>query len=192
MNHSPAGWKSKSKLLVCGGTQVFKNGVATNDRKLTVCFTQKGKTSSGDHSSMIFKSPHAPVNIPDSTLTEYVLRNATSLGNKPALIDGPTGRTYTYAQLPGFISRLAAGLAEQGLKKGEVFAIFSPNLPEVPLAFHAVATLGAATTMVPPLFTDAEIIRQLEDSGARYLLTIPQLMEKAEGWPRRPASRNFL
>lgn len=129
---------------------------------------------------MIFKSPHAPVNIPDSTLTEYVLRNATSLGNKPALIDGPTGRTYTYAQLPDLISRLAAGFADHGVKKGEVFAIYSPNLPEVPLAFHAVASLGAATTMVPPLFTDEEIIRQLQDSGARYLLTIPPLMEKAQ------------
>lgn len=129
---------------------------------------------------MIFKSPHAPVNLPDLTLTEYVLRNATSLGNKPALIDGPSGRTYTYAQLPDLISRLAAGLANQGVKKAEVFAIYSPNLPEVALAFHAVASLGAATTMVPPLFTDEEIIRQLKDSGARYLLTIPQLMEKAQ------------
>ncbi len=60
-----------------------------------------------------------------------------------------------------------------------MFAIYSPNLPEYALAFHAVATLGAVTTMVPPLFTDEEIIKQLQDSGAKYLLTIPQLMEKA-------------
>jgi acyl-CoA synthetase (AMP-forming)/AMP-acid ligase II len=129
--------------------------------------------------SMIFKSPHAPVNIPDSTITEYVLRNASRLGDKPALIDGPTGRAYTYAQLPGLISRLAAGLAKQGVKQAEVFAIYSPNLPEVGLTFHAVASLGAATTMVPPLFTDEEIIGQLKDSGARYLLTVPQLIENA-------------
>ena len=129
---------------------------------------------------MIFKSPHAPVNIPDSTITEYVLRNATSLGDKPALIDGPTGRTYTYAQLPNLIGRLAAGLARHGVNKGEVFAIYSPNLPEVPLVFHAVASLGAATTMVPPPFTNQEIVKQLEDSGARYLLTVPQLIPNAQ------------
>jgi len=128
---------------------------------------------------MIFKSPHAPVNIPDSTITEYVLRNASRLGDKPALIDGPSGRTYTYAELPNLIGRLAAGLALQGVKKGEVFAIYSPNLPEVALAFHAVASLGAATTMVPPPFTDEEIIKQLKDSGARYLLTVPQLIQNA-------------
>lgn len=129
---------------------------------------------------MIFKSPHMPVIVPDLTITEYVLRNASRLGDKPALIDGPTGRTYTYAQLPDLISRLAAGLARHGVKKGEVFAIYTPNLPEVPLAFHAVATLGAATTMVPPLFTDEEIIKQLNDSGARYLLTVPELMPNAQ------------
>jgi len=128
---------------------------------------------------MIFNSPHAPVAIPDTTLTDYVLRRAEELGDKPALIDGPSGRTYTYAQLPVYIKRLAAGFAAHGVKRGDVFAIYSPNLPEYVLAFHAVASLGAATTMVPPLFTDDEISKQLSDSGAKFLLTIPPLFPKA-------------
>jgi acyl-CoA synthetase (AMP-forming)/AMP-acid ligase II len=128
---------------------------------------------------MIFTSPHPAVTIPDIGVTEYVLRRAQELGDKPALIEGPSGRTYTYRQLPEYINRLASGFADHGLAKGEVFAIYSPNLPEYALAFHAVATLGLATTMVPPLFTDEEIVRQLGDSGAKYLLTIPQLMGKA-------------
>lgn len=128
---------------------------------------------------MIFSGPHVPVTIPEIPITEYVLRRAEELGEKPALIDGPTGRTYTYRQLPGLIKRLAAGLAAHGLRKGDVFAIYTPNLPEYVLAFHAVASLGATTTMVPPLFTDEEIIKQLRDSGAKFLLTIPQLLGKA-------------
>ncbi|HVQ39401.1 MAG TPA: AMP-binding protein [Pyrinomonadaceae bacterium] len=128
---------------------------------------------------MIFKSPHASVTIPEVSVTDYVLRRAAGLGDKPALIDGPTGRTYTYGQLPAYISRLAAGFARHGLRQGDVLAIYSPNLPEYPLAFHAAATLGVVTTMVPPLFTDEEITRHLTDSGAKYLLTIPPLMQKA-------------
>jgi acyl-CoA synthetase (AMP-forming)/AMP-acid ligase II len=112
-------------------------------------------------------------------LTDYVLRRALELGDKPALIDGPTGQTFTYGQLPFSINRLAAGLAGQGFSKGDVLAIYSPNLPEYPIAFHAAATLGGATTMVSPVFTADEIVRQLENSGAKYLLTIPPLMEKA-------------
>ena len=34
--------------------------------------------------------------------------------------------------------------------------------------------------MVPPLFTDEEIKTQLRDSGARFLVTIPQLLAKAQ------------
>lgn len=129
---------------------------------------------------MIFTSPHKPIEIPDVTITEYVLRRAAELGDKPALIDAPSGRTYTHASLPSLIQKLAAGFDSHGLKKGEVFAIYSPNIPEYVLAFHAVASLGLATTMVPPLFTDQEIIKQLNDCGAKYLLTVPQLMPAAK------------
>jgi len=128
---------------------------------------------------MIFKSPHTPVTIPEISVTDYVLRRALELGDKPALIDGPTGRSYSYGQLPSYINKLAAGFARHGLRQGDVLAIFSPNLPEYPLAFHAAATLGVAVTMVPPLFTIEEIIRQLRDSSAKYLLTVPELMERA-------------
>ena len=128
---------------------------------------------------MIFKSPHPSVTIPETSLTDYVLRNADELGEKPALIDGPSGRTYSYGQLRGIVNRLAAGFAAHGVTNGDVFAIYSPNIPEYALAFHAVASLGATTTMVPPLFTGEEIIKQLTNSHAKYLLTIPQLMETA-------------
>ena len=128
---------------------------------------------------MIFKSPHPSVTIPEISLTDYVLRHADELGEKPALIDGPSGRTLSHDQLRGYIKRLAAGFAAHGVTKGEVFAIYSSNIPEYALAFHAVASLGAATTMVSPLFTAEEIIKQLTNARAKYLLTIPQLMEKA-------------
>lgn len=128
---------------------------------------------------MIFKSPHAPVSIPELSITDYVLSRTDDFGDKPALVDGPTGRVYTYRQLPRIINKLAAGLASHGLSKGDVFAIYAPNLPEYLLAFHAVASLGAVTTMVPTLFAGEEIATQLRDSGAKFLLTIPRLMPTA-------------
>lgn len=128
---------------------------------------------------MIFTSPHKPIYIPDIPVTEYVLRRAKELGAKPALIDAPSGRVYTYEQLPAYITQLARGFVSHGLKKGDVLAIYSPNIPEYPLAFHAASMIGVVTTMVPPLFTQFEIEKQLQDAGAKYLLTIPQLMETA-------------
>jgi acyl-CoA synthetase (AMP-forming)/AMP-acid ligase II len=128
---------------------------------------------------MIFKSPHAPVSIPSVSLTNYVLERADRYGTKPALVDGSTGRTITYAQLRQAIDQLSAGFAAHGIAKGDVFAIYSPNVPEYALTFHALAQLGAITTMVPPLFTEQEVHAQLRGSHAKYLLTIPPLLDAA-------------
>src|SRR5947208_7288644 len=84
--------------------------------------------------------------IPDVTITEWVLQHAASRGDKPAIIDGPTGRTITYAQLVDGVRRVAAGLAAHGFNKGDVLAIYSPNVPEYALTFHAAATLGGIST----------------------------------------------
>ncbi|HMA33874.1 MAG TPA: 4-coumarate--CoA ligase family protein [Chloroflexia bacterium] len=128
---------------------------------------------------MIFTSPYAPVTIPEQSLTEVVLAQAQQRGDKPALIDGPTGRTITYRQLAAGIRRVAAGLAARGFGKGDVLAIYSPNIPEYPIAFHAVASLGGITTTINPLYTVDELVYQLKDAGARYLITAPAFMDKA-------------
>ncbi len=128
---------------------------------------------------MIFSSPHPTVAIPEISLTDFVLQRAAEFGDKPAIIEGETGRTITYEQLTPLVRRLAAGFANLGLQKGDVLAIYSPNSPEFALAFHAVVSLGGVVTMVPPLFTDEEIKTQLRDSAAKFLITIPQLIGKA-------------
>src|SRR5262249_21143063 len=119
------------------------------------------------------------VAIPEVSITEYVLRHAARLHDKPALIDGPSGRTLTYGQLEDGIRRAAAGLARRGFSKGDVLAIFSPNLPEYAIVFHAVASLGGVSTTVNPLYTVDELANQLRDSGARLLVTVPPFLDKA-------------
>jgi acyl-CoA synthetase (AMP-forming)/AMP-acid ligase II len=128
---------------------------------------------------MIFSGPFAQVTIPEIPVTDYVLQNASARGDKPALIDGPSGRTITYSELADQISRVAASLCKRGFKKGEVFGILSPNLPEYAIAFHAIASLGGIVSPVNPLYTGDEIGHQLKDAGARFLVTVPQLLEKA-------------
>ncbi len=128
---------------------------------------------------MIFRSPYTDIQIPEVSLTTLVLQHAARLADKPALIDGPTGRTISYAQLAGAVRLAAAGLARRGLIKGDVFAIFSPNVPEYAVAMHAAATLGGVIAPVYPLLTPRELAGQLKQSNARYLLTVPQLMTTA-------------
>lgn len=141
---------------------------------------------------MIFRSPYPEVAIPDTALTPFILHRAAELGAKPALIDGPSGRTITYGQLAAAVPLVAAGLAQHGLRKGDVLAIYSPNLPEYAVAFLAVALLGGINTTVNPLYTAEELAAQLNDAGAIYLVTIPQLMEKALDAARHSGVREIF
>ncbi len=129
---------------------------------------------------MIYRSAVPDITIPALPLHAYLLEHADEWPDKPALVDGPTGRTLTYGQLRGAIGRVAAGLSTRGFGKGDVFAIYSPNLPEYAAAFFGVATAGGVTTTINPLYTARELTAQLKDSGARYLLTIPPFLETAK------------
>jgi acyl-CoA synthetase (AMP-forming)/AMP-acid ligase II len=141
---------------------------------------------------MIFRSPYPDVAIPDTPLTPFVLRHATRLAHKPAMIDGVTGRALTYGQLGEAIDRTAAGMAERGFRKGSVLAIYAPNCPEYAVAFHAAASLGGITTTVNPMFTGEELTYQLGEAGADYLLTAPALMDKAREAAARTGVREIF
>lgn len=116
---------------------------------------------------------------PEVSLPEFVLARASELGSHPALIDGATGRTVTYAELAEGVRRVAAGLAARGLRKGDVFAILAPNVPEWLLACYGAMAAGGAVTGINPLFTSDEVATQLTDAGARFLLTVPPFLPTA-------------
>ena len=128
---------------------------------------------------MVFRSPLPPIEIPSTSLPAFVLEHAAAFGEKPALIDGPSGRTITYAQLEGMTRALASGLAARGFGPGDVFAIFSPNVPEYAVAFHGVLAAGGSNTTINSLASAEDVERQLRATRAKLLLTIPQFMERA-------------
>ena len=116
---------------------------------------------------------------PDTDVTSFVLAEAGERGSKPALIDGPSGRAITYAELDGMVASLAAGLAGRGFGKGDCLAIYMPNLPEYAVAFHGVARAGGRATTANPLYTAHELEHQLRDSQAKILLTVPPFLDVA-------------
>ncbi len=128
----------------------------------------------------VHESPLPSVEIPNVALTEYILANAKELGDKPALIDGPTDRVLTYAELDDQVRRLAGGLIAHGVKPGDVVALMAPNVPEYAVVFHAVALAGGAITTINGTYTEREVHHQLVDSGAKLLVTVEPFLEVAQ------------
>ena len=79
---------------------------------------------------MIVRSPYPDVVIPVQPLTAFILANAVDQGPLSSRIDGASGRALTYAQLVADVRRLAIGLTERGLGRGDALALYCPNLPE--------------------------------------------------------------
>jgi acyl-CoA synthetase (AMP-forming)/AMP-acid ligase II len=128
---------------------------------------------------MIFTSPYPDIEIPSVALTDFVLEHSAEYGDKPALIDGATGAAYTHAQAAGAIRAAAGGLAERGIAKGDVVALYAANAPDYVIAFHAVAALGAACTTINPVYTVDELAFQLEHAGARALISGTEVLDRA-------------
>jgi acyl-CoA synthetase (AMP-forming)/AMP-acid ligase II len=128
---------------------------------------------------MIIESPRPAIQVPAAHLTEFVLGRARERGERPALVDGPSGRTLSYAALAEAVERCAAGLVARGLEPGQTVGIFAPNLPEYVVAYHGVALAGGASTTVNGLFTVEELVLQLRDARARFLFAAPALLATA-------------
>jgi acyl-CoA synthetase (AMP-forming)/AMP-acid ligase II len=120
-----------------------------------------------------------PIDDPAVPVPEFLFEGASRFGDKPALVDGPTGRTLSYRQLADGVERVAAALAARGFGKGDVLALSSPNLPEYALALYGAMAAGGAVTGANPLLTAGELAGQLADAGASVLVTVPPFLETA-------------
>jgi acetyl-CoA synthetase len=80
-------------------------------------------------------------------------------------------RSLNYRDLDREVCNLAQGLRELGIGRGDVVALYMPNLPETFVAFFAVLKLGA---IVMPLFSGfgpSPIQSRLNHGGAKAVIT---------------------
>src|SRR5437870_5254853 len=128
---------------------------------------------------MILRGPYPDVEIPDSSLSDYVFAQSDRWPDTPAIVEGPTGRTLTYAELRDLTKRVAAGLWARGVRKGDTICIYSPNVPEYAAVFFGAAQIGAVVTTANVMYVTDELARQVRDSGSRYIVTVGALAARA-------------
>ncbi len=107
-------------------------------------------------------------------LATLIRSKARKNGDRPALRF--SARTLTYSELNQETDRIAAGLADAGVKRGDRVAALLHNRPEFPLLWFALAKIGA---ILVPLNTalKGELLRyELDDCQARSLVIEPSLL----------------
>lgn len=107
-------------------------------------------------------------------LTDHLRRWAEIQPDKAAYIY--YGSEISYRTLNAQSDALAALLALHGVRKGERVAVFLGNCPQFVVAFYAILKLGAVHVPVNPLFKEAELVYELQDTGAKVAIVQDQLM----------------
>src|SRR5512132_1659552 len=140
----------------------------------------------------MWTSPYAPVEVGGTTLHQLILEAAARCGDRPALVDGPSGTAVGYRLLAERIQGVAAGLAARGFGPGDVLALWAPNLPQwAGVALGAMAA-GGTVTGASPACTERELAAQLADAGASVLVTVPSLVPAARSAAAAAGTRQVV
>ncbi|MEX2225417.1 MAG: AMP-binding protein [Dehalococcoidia bacterium] len=114
--------------------------------------------------------PYEPLSVP-----QMIEQAARRLPDKPALI-AVDGKQYTYAELWTAIRGMARALQDEGVRKGDMVAIYAPNSCEYAVALHGALLAGATVTTLNPLYREREVEHQLADAGAEVVFTLGALL----------------
>jgi acetyl-CoA synthetase len=97
-----------------------------------------------------------------------------SRGHKTAIIfEGEKGdtRRLSYRELHSEVCRFGNALRAAGVRKGDRVVIYMPLVPEIVVAMHACARIGAIHSVVFGGFSALSLKDRIEDAGARFLIT---------------------
>ncbi|HVO93884.1 MAG TPA: AMP-binding protein [Terriglobales bacterium] len=108
------------------------------------------------------------------TLRELLANGAMRHPDRIALIF--QGQRWTYGDFWRAANRIANGLSEMGIKRGDRVALVLPNSSEFLLAVFAITAIGAVFVPVNPVYTAEEAEYVLHHSGAIFCVTSLQLL----------------
>ncbi len=120
---------------------------------------------------------------PDVILTDVMANHAKWRSEKPALVCGD--RRVTWRQLNRQINRVANGLIELGLKKGDRVSMLMTNSIEMVEILFGTIKAGGVIVPLSSLVPGDSLARMISDSRSRFLFAAEHLCGVID--PYRPA-----
>src|SRR5690554_7987716 len=112
----------------------------------------------------------------DMIITDYLDKAVAEHADRPAIIgyrvfeDDRT--SLSYAELNRIVTRMAAGLAGLGVKKGESVLCQLPNWLQMTALHLACVRMGALLIPLNPMFREHELRCMLGFAGSRVIVTL--------------------
>ncbi|MEM1872676.1 MAG: AMP-binding protein, partial [Candidatus Nezhaarchaeales archaeon] len=110
------------------------------------------------------------IDYPEISLPELVEKAAQKWPNRASFIF--FGRKMSFKEVSVLFNKFATALADLGVKKGDVVALYLPNCPQFVIAYYGALKIGATITAISPLYREREVEYQLNDSGAETIVAL--------------------
>jgi long-chain acyl-CoA synthetase len=110
----------------------------------------------------------------DYTFYDLINRNAVCYKNLPAWFEVDDGRTLSFAEVKKQVDRLAGGLQQAGIQKGDRLGVFGKNSLEYFLLYGAAAALGAILLPINWRLSAEEVIFNVNDGTTKLLFVDPE------------------
>ena len=111
------------------------------------------------------------------TIGQQLAETAERFGDNEALVDVHAGRRWTYDELLQDVRRLASGLLELGLRKGDRVGIWAPNRWEWFLTQFATAEVGMVLVNINPSYRVHELEYALVKSEVRCVIAATEFKD---------------
>ncbi|XP_009334566.2 4-coumarate--CoA ligase 2 [Pyrus x bretschneideri] len=129
----------------------------------------------------IFRSKLPDIYIPNHLpLHTYCFENISQFMDRPCLINGNNGDTFTYADVELTSRKVASGLHKIGIHQTDVIMLLLQNSPEFVFAFLGASNIGAVVTTANPFYTPAEMAKQAKASNAKLIITQSAYVDKVK------------
>lgn len=91
------------------------------------------------------------------------------------------GKDTTYSEFDASVAQLASALQGLGVEKGDHVAFLLGNSPHFLLSLYATMGIGATAVPINPIYTPDEISYIIQNSDAKIVIAIDQLLPLIEG-----------
>lgn len=88
------------------------------------------------------------------------------------------GASISFKEMDEITDRLAAGLADLGVRKGDRVGIFMPNTPQFVMAYFGILKAGGVVVASNFMYGPREIEHQANDSGMEVVIVMTNFYNK--------------
>lgn len=122
--------------------------------------------------------PEVPktLDYPSMPVQEYLTHAYEEFPDKTAIHF--MGKDVAYKELYESSMKFANYLQGLGIEKGDRVSVMLPNCPQAVISFYGVLYAGGVVVMTNPLYTEREIAYQMNDSGAKAIVSLDILFPR--------------